>query len=198
MATTVTQLAASVDASTTDFYVASSAGAGAGNFIRVDSEFAVVVSVSGNKVSVRSRGDLGGSAMRHDVGAPVTFGENRDLMGLGQLEEVPTPTQTEDILSIGQNAIIGVPQRHTTYLITKATALGTSTLGNPSPTQDGLEVGFISLTDAAHVVTLTTSSDGTTGNTTTYTFPAFKGAGFKVKAFKGAWVLLYASGVTPT
>jgi hypothetical protein len=84
-----------------------------------------------------------------------------------------------------------VPTRNTTYIINKpVAALATSAMANPSAAQDGLEVTFLSNTNFAHVVTLVTSQDGTTGNHTTYTFPAFGGSGFKVKAVQGRWLVL--------
>lgn len=203
MALTGTTLASAMDALTLDFNVTAIAGATVGGFVRIDGEFAVIVALlpnavgGGGKVSVRSRGDNGGTAVPHAVLAPVTFGLASDQAQLGATEGVPVPTD-QNLASIGADGPIAVPLRNTTYVITKGAALGTSTMPNPPMSSDGLEVGFLSATDFAHVVTLVTSWDGTTGNSTTYTFTAFKGGGFRVIAFRGVWALLYAHDVAIT
>jgi hypothetical protein len=204
MALTATFLSASMDALTLDFNVAAIAGATVGGFVRIDGEFAVITAIlagsgGAGKVTVRSRGDNGGTAVAHDVLAPVTFGLMTDQATLGVTEGIPVPTQEENLATLGQNNPIAVPNRNTTYLITKTTALGGSTMPNPSLSQDGLEVAFLSNTAFAHVVNLVTSDAGVTGgNKTIYTFAAFAGAGFRVKAIKGRWLAISLNGVTPT
>jgi len=198
MALTGTTLASALDALALDFNVTSSAGATVGGFCRIDGEFSVITAINGNKISVRSRGDNGGIAVAHAVLAPVTFGLASDQAGLGATEGVPVPVD-ENLASIGADGAIPLPLRNTTYFITKGTALAGSTMPNPPLSSDGLEVGFISLTAFAHVVNLVTSNNGATGgNKTIYTFPAFPGAGFKVKAVKGQWLTLYSNAVTPS
>jgi hypothetical protein len=193
-----------MDALTLDFNVTTIAGATVGGFVRIDGEFAVITALlpnatgGGGKVSVRSRGDNGGLAVAHAVLAPVTFGLASDQAGLGATEVVPVPVD-ENLASIGADGAIPVPLRNTTYFITKGTALAASTMQNPPLSSDGLEVGFISTTAFAHVINLVTSNNGATGgNKTIYTFPAFPGAGFKVKAVKGQWLTLYSNAVTPS
>lgn len=197
MATTTTTLASPLDALALDFNVTSSAGATVGGFCRIDGEFSVVTGILGNKISVRSRGDNGGIAVAHAVLAPVTFGLASDQANLGATEGVPVPVN-ENLASIGADGPIAVPLRNTTYYITKGAALAASTMPNPPASSDGLEVAFQSATDFAHVVSLVTSWDGTTGNHTTYTFTAFKGGYFKVKAFRGVWALVSAHDVAIT
>jgi hypothetical protein len=188
-----------MDAVTLDFNVTAIAGATVGGFVRIDGEFAVITALlpnfsgGGGKVSVRSRGDNGGTAVPHGITAPVTFGVASDQAGLGTTEFVPVPVD-ENLASIGADGAIPLPTRNTTYVITKGAALAGSTLPNPPLSSDGLEVGFISTTLFAHVVNTVTASTGTAANKTIFTFPAFAGAGFRLKAVKGAWVQLYAQG----
>ena len=197
MALTSTTLATALDALALDFNVTSSAGATVGGFCRIDGEFSVITAINGNKISVRSRGDNGGSAVAHAVSAPVTFGVASDQAGLGATEGTPVPTD-QNLASIGADGPIAVPLRNTTFLITKGAALGSSLLPNPPASSDGLEVGFISATDFAHVISVVSSWDGTTGVNTTYTFTAFKGGGFRLIAVRGTWALLYAHDVAIT
>ena len=198
MALTGTTLATALDALALDFNVTSSAGATVGGFCRIDGEFSVITAISGNKISVRSRGDNGGIAVAHAALAPVTFGLASDQAAYGATEGVPVPTEF-NLASIGADGPIGLPLRNTTYLITKgAAALAGSTMPNPPLSSDGLEVQFISATDFAHVVNLVTSWDGKTGNKTIYTFTAFKGGAFKVMAIRGVWALINAHDVAIT
>ena len=198
MALTATTLASALDALALDFNVTSAAGATVGGFCRIDGEFSVITAIAGNKISVRSRGDNGGIAVAHGVLAPVTFGLASDQANLGATEGVPVPVD-ENLASLGADGAIPVPLRNTTYVITKGAALAASAMPNPPISSDGLEVAFLSNGAFAHVVTLVTSDAGVTGgNKTTYTFAAFAGAGFKVKAVKGRWLTLYLNAVVPT
>lgn len=190
MALTATSLASAIDANTLDFNATSASGATVGGFARIDGEFSMIVAINGVKISVRSRGDMGTTSTAHDVLAPLVFGLLSDLASLPLMSTVGVPLDEENLAALGQNGAIPVPTRNTTYFITKATALGSSAMPNPSASQDGLEVQFVSTTDAAHVVTLVTSQDGTTGNHTTYTFPAFGGSSFRIKASKGRWLVI--------
>jgi hypothetical protein len=199
MAITGTTLAAAIDANALTFNATSATGATVGGFAKIDQEFMVITAIDGTKISVRSRGDNGSTAVAHDILAALTFGLNSDLSSLPMYSTIPVDSDGEGLIYIGQNtASLAVPNRDTTFVINKATALGSTTLANPSKSQDGLELQFVSNTDAAHVVTLVTSQDGTTGNHTTYTFAAFGGAGFRIKAVGGRWLTLASVAVTIT
>jgi hypothetical protein len=190
MALTRTSLAAAIGSTDLTFNVTSATGATVGGFVKVDDEYAAVVSITGNTLSVRTRGDFGGLAVPHGAAAPVTFGLRSDLPPqFGRAELVQSPTDREDFLSLGANGAIACPARDTTFVIAKTSALAASTLANPTDGQDGLLVTFTSATDFAHVVTVGNLNDGTTGNHTTVTFPAFAGASITLLAQDGRWLV---------
>jgi hypothetical protein len=198
MALTQTSISAALSANALVLAATSATGATVGGFAKVDGEYMVITAISGTQISVRSRGDLGTSAVAHAVLAPLTFGLASDLPALGAGDTIPQVFEAYDVASIGANGAIACPDRPTLFLINKATALGSSTFANPSKAQNGLVVVFTSTTTAAHVVTLVTSQDGTTGNHTTYTFAAFAGCTFGVVATNGSWNVLFLNGVTVT
>lgn len=199
MALTQTTLSAAIDANTLSLNATSATGATVGGFAKVDQEFMVITAINGTKIDVRSRGDQGSLAVAHDVLAQLTFGLATDLSSLPLYSTIPVPNDETQYTVIGQNtAALAVPTRNTIFVINKATALATTTFANPSKSQDGLTITFVSNTDAAHVVTLVNSQDGTTGNHTTYTFAAFGGAAFTVVAVNGRWLTLSFNAVTIT
>lgn len=189
MALTATSLSAACDEKTLTFNVTAATGATVGGFMRIDAEFSFITAINGTQIEVRGRGSYGGSAVAHAVLAPVVFGLTTDLANLGQLETLPVPTEDEDLVTIGANGAIQVPLRKTTFLITKGSALASSTFANPSASQDGLEVTFIGSTDFAHVITTVAVHDGTTGAHTTCTSAAFAGSSLTLKASKARWLV---------
>ncbi len=150
---------------------------------------------------VRGRGSDGTAAVAHDILAPVSTSSVA-----GDFPAVPTggvdnrPPYVDDIVAVGQNGVIAVPNKNTTFLLTKASALATTTLGAPSKGQNGLRLTFTSQTAAAHVITATTLfADAVTGSPhTTATFAAFIGASLTVVADNGLWNIVAAVGVTIT
>lgn len=190
MALTTTSTSATFSKNSLDFNATSATGATVGGFVRINDEWMFITEISGTKISVRSRGSYGSMAKDHDTLSVVEFGLASDIAELGMLETIPVSNALENQVAIGQNGTIPVPTRNTCYTIQKGAALAASAMANPSKSQDGLEVQFLSNTDFAHVVTLVTSQDGTTGNHTTYTFPAFGGSSFRVKALGGRWLVI--------
>lgn len=188
MALTSTTIAAAIDANAQAFNATSATGATVGGFARIDGEFMVVTAIDGVKISVRSRGDQGSTSVAHDILAPLVFGLMSDLSTLPGYSTIGIPLDEENISSVGQNGAIAVPNRSTTFLIMKGSALASSAVPDPSKSQDGLRLTFVSGTDFAHVVTFTNAFDGTTGASTTFTMAAFKGASFSVMAFRGNWL----------
>lgn len=198
MALTATSLSAPFGKNALVLNATAATGATVGGIYRVNGEIGYITAITGTAIEVRSRGSFGGAAVDHAVLSPLTFGLTTDLSELGLMEQVPVPTMAEDLKTIGADGAIAVPNRNTTFVITKATALASSTLADPSKSQDGLRLTFVSNSAAAHVVTLTNSFDGTTGNSTVYTMTAFQGCSFAVIASKGVWLVLYLNGVTVT
>lgn len=190
MALTTTTLAAAADAATLRFNVTAATGATVGGFMRVDGEFMVITAISGTAIDVRSRGDQGGIAVAHDILAPVTFFLATDQAALGVTDDRPVPAKDFDLLNVGQNGVIAVPKRPTTYVLNKASALASTTLANPAADQNGLVLRFLTATDAAHVITTDHGHDGTTGEHTTCTSAAYIGACLSLIAVDGKWLVL--------
>jgi hypothetical protein len=202
MALTNTTLAAACTASDTLLTLTSTAGAGfpavgallsgMGQPMQIDGEVCYLVStVAAGVVKVRSRGAEGTEARAHDLLAPVSTsptGADFPVVPTGTVSQ--RPPQVDDMVTIGQNtAIITLPGKNTVFVITKATALASTTLPVPTVAQNGLRLTFTSQTAAAHVITSTTGfNNGLTGSPwTTATFAAFIGAGFSVVANNGTW-----------
>lgn len=190
MAITRTTLAAAATANATTFTVTSSTGATVGGIMQIAGEFMRIVAIPvTNFITVRSRGDRGGTAQAHDVLAQVAFGLDSDFASLGAKEDVP-PAGKKDVYTVGQNGVVPAPVRDTDYHLTKATALASTTFADPGLGQDGLVVRFLTLTDAAHVITTVSCHDGTTGAHTTNTSAAYIGACLSLIAAKGKWLVL--------
>lgn len=189
MAKTRTSLAAALNDNALSFRATSVTGATVGGVAKIDNEYTVITEIVSPMVTVRSRGDRGGVAAAHAILAPVTFGLSSDFAGPGAGEDVPVPTEDEDIKTLGADGAIPLPTRNTSYFITKGSALAGSAMPDPGHDQDGLEVSFYAASDFAHVVTLITGNDGTTGLSTTFTMAAFIGASFTLKAWGGKWLV---------
>jgi hypothetical protein len=190
MALTTTTLAVAMAAGDLKFKATSSTGATVGGLVRIDNEYMEIATVDTNGfVSVSRRGLQGSAVVAHNILASVVFGLTSDLVSLPLYQDIPVPLTEFDQVNIGANGAIACPVRNTQFWINKATALGSSTLAQPTADQDGLRVKFMSTTNAAHVVSVVTSFDGTTGTSTTYTFPAFAGAGFELIARGTNWYL---------
>jgi len=92
-------------------------------------------------------------------------------------------------------AIASVPA---TYFITKGSALGSSTVANPtSTTHDGYRIKIVSTTAYAHVVSFN-SGKINGGSLTTATFGAQVGNTLCVVAYQGVWYAVENIGVTIT
>lgn len=198
MALTATSIAAALGANDLVLKATAATGATVGGIAKVDNEYMQITDIAGTSISVR-RGLNGSAQVVHNILAPLVFGLWSDLAALGVTEIVPTPTMKFDVVTIGADtATLTAPVRDTLYIVTKATALATTTLPDPKATSDGLSVVFTSATAAAHVVTLVNGNDGTTGNHTTLTFAAFAGAGCGLVAVKGKWNVVSNIAVTIT
>lgn len=186
MALTSTTLAAPFTATATSFKPTSTTGASVGGFAKVDLEYMIITEVNAaGFIAVRTRGNYGGIAVDHKSGASVTFGSEADLSALGPAEKVPTPADDIDMLIFDADDAMPVPTRSAIYAIRKGSAAA-MTLGAPSKERNGTRLTILGLTDFAHVVT-TSGYDGTTGVSTTFTFPAFRGGAITLTAIDGVW-----------
>lgn len=196
MAFTVTTLAADLSASSNKMTLTSGTGFAAKQIVKIDGEYARVASVSGTAVKLAQRGSNGTAVMAHDLlSTVITTTDNTDWTAIQMGADTDRPPFVDDVISVGENGTIACPTRNTTIMLTKATALASTTLADPPKDRDGLRLIVTSATDAAHVIT-GTFADGTTGAHTTATFLAFNGASMILTAQQGTWNTAAFEGVT--
>lgn len=187
MAFTATTLAADLSATATKATLTSGTGFAAGQVAKIDGEYVRIGAVSGATISGLFRGYNGTIAAAHDVlSTVITTALPNDWTGIQSGADVDRPPFSDDVISVGENGAIACPTRDTTIVLTKATALASTTLADPPKDRDGLRVTVTSATDAAHVIT-GTFADGTTGAHTTATYAAFNGATMVLVAQQGVW-----------
>lgn len=146
--------------------------------------------VASGVVDVLMRGYDGTVAAAHDILAPViTSSAAADFAGVPAGGVDSRPPYVDDVVTVGQNGAIAVPTKNTTFLLTKATALSSTTLAAPAKDQDGLRLTFTNQTAAAHVITATSLlADAVSGSPhSTATFAAFIGASLTLVADNGLW-----------
>lgn len=210
MSLTRTSLAADCSASDLSLSITSTASgfpavgaySSPAQMLQIDDEYMLIQLVpASGYVKVMQRGYNGSKAEAHDILAPVaTSSDPQDFAAVASGAVVNRAPWTDAVLSVGENGIIPVPVKNTTYELTKATALSTTTFGAPAKDQDGLRVRFTSQTAAAHVITATGLwGDGVSGSPhTTATWAAFIGASLTVQADNGIWNVISSVGVTIT
>lgn len=196
MAFTSTTLAADLSETGHTANLTAGTGFAAGQKVKIDGEYAKVISVSGTVVKLGLRGSDGTAVTSHDVlSTVITTSNNLDWTALQMGANTDRPPFVDDVVSVGENGTVACPTRNTTIMLTKATALASTTLADPPKDRDGLRVTVTSATDAAHVLT-GTYADGTTGTHTTATFLAFNGASMVLVAQQGTWNTVSLEGVT--
>lgn len=170
--------------------------------MQIDDEYMLLERVlASGSVKVMQRGYNGSKAVAHDILSPVTISADpQDFVAVSEGAVANRPPWVDAVRAIGENGVIPVPNRNTTYELVKATALGSTTLGAPGKDQDGLRVTLTSLTAAAHVITATSLlGDAVSGSPhTTATFAAFIGASLTLEAANGIWNVVSSVGVTIT
>jgi hypothetical protein len=143
--------------------------------------------VTGTTLKLTQRGENGTAVTAHDILSTImTTTDNQDWTALQMGANTDRPPYVDDVISVGENGTIACPTRNTTIMLTKATALSTTTLADPPKDRDGLRLTVTSATDAAHVIT-GTFADGTTGAHTTATYQAFNGASMVLVAQQATW-----------
>jgi len=203
MALTATSLAAACGASDLQLAITSTSSGfpvvgtvHENQLMQIDSEYMYITGVpASGYVTVRSRGSDGSAAVAHDILAPVlTSATLTDWPSTPVGAITARPPSVDDIVTVGQNGTIAVPTKNTTILLTKGSALATTTLGAPSKAQNGLRLTITSQTAYAHVITATSLiSDGVTGGAkSTLTFGAFVGASIVLVADNGLWNVVSA------
>lgn len=196
MAFTTTTLAADLSATANSMTVTSGTGFAAGQAVKIDGEYARITHVNGTSIKLALRGFVGTAAVAHDaLSTVITTANPSDWTGLQAGADVDRPPFVDDVISVGENGAIACPTRNTTIMLTKGSALSSTTLANPPKDRDGLRMIVTSATDFAHVLT-GNFADGTTGSHTTATFLAFNGASMILSAQQGTWNTVSLEGVT--
>lgn len=196
--TTATTLAAAMTVNDLVATVTSATGLLAGQFIRIDNEYAKIAPsyVSGVAVPLTQRGDLGSAVVAHTILAPVVAGLYADIPDLEQRELVPVPSDVPNLVTISVDSTPTVPTTNTTYFIDKATACAI-TLSAPSAAVNGVIVRFFSTTAAAHTVTYTAGFHANTTSSDVATFAATAGQCLSIMAYQGKWgIVALGDGVT--
>ncbi len=206
MALTATTLAADLSAtSLTATLTSTSSGfpavgtMGSRQLMLIDSEWMMINYIPvANTVKILQRGYNGSAAVAHDILANVlTSSAASDFPAVPVGAVSDRPPYIDDIVTVGENGTIAAPNKNTTYMLNKATALATTVLASPTTAQNGIRATFTSQTAAAHVITAV-MEDGTTGGSTTATFTAFKGASMILEAANGIWNVIAVQSVTIT
>jgi hypothetical protein len=195
MAQTYTTISAAVTASDLIIPVTSATGFTAGNYLRIDNEYMVVVSVSGTNITVNLRGDLGSGAVAHNILAVADTGLTSDLADLPLGEDSQVDPSKETIVSYSAAGAIAIPTQNTLVLLTSATARA-MTLAAPAKDQDGLRMTFLNADAKANTVTYTAGFYGDTTSSDVATFAAKTGASFSIVARGGTWGIIALGNVT--
>lgn len=177
--------------------VASASGFAVGQITKIDGEFqGPLVAINGTILTLGLRGYNGTASVAHDLLSTITTTATASDWTSPQMGvDTDRPPFVSDVISVGENGTIDCPTRDTTIMLTKATALATTTLADPPKDRDGLQLVVTSATDAAHVIT-GNFADGTTGAHTTLTCAAFNGASALLVAQQGLWNVIGTEGIT--
>lgn len=196
MAITTTTLSSALTATGTFVHVTSATGITAPNFqtgtgitiLVIEQERMVVIAAPNGTFIPVLRGQGGTQQVAHANGALVFIGLPTDFAAFIQvLGNLMTSQQTLE--GTTQNAIQltgsadAVLSSISTYNIIQSTGVDAITLPTPVAGDEGNIIDIWSATAHAHTVTAATAcfAVGVTGNKTVATFPAFPGAGIKLR-----------------
>jgi len=195
MAITATTTTGALTLGQTSFGVASATGITAPNFqtgsgitiLLIDQEYMLVTAVLGTFVSV-VRGYYGSAAQTHVSGAQVQIGLTTDYVQ-NQLMLEGTPLAVSNLIAAACNqpAIFlsgtadAIPAGVAGFYVVKTGSADAMTLAAPTAAQEGNIIDVWSDTAFAHTITATSLLANGTALKTTATFPAFRGAGVKLR-----------------
>jgi len=206
MAITVTTLAGAVAINDKVVNVASATGITAPNdqtgvgitYLFIDQELMKVVAVNGTFIGVY-RGLNGTQVPAHvvnvqvQIGLPADFPTQQELYGalLAKLLTGAAYNQPAIFLAGATDAI---PAHVPGFYVVKAGAADAMTLAAPTAADEGNIVEVWSDTAFAHTITATSLVAAGVALKTTITFPAFRGAGVRLRACNLVWHLLAGGG----
>lgn len=187
MALTKTSLAAAMTANDLECRVASATGATVGGIIQIGNEYAVITSITGTVIGLRSRGDRGTKATSHIAGEPVVFGLASDIV-TPPFAESDARVPLRDIRYYRASGAIELPNKRDMIAVigVGAAAAHAMTLADPPALADGLMIHIVSDSAYAHTVTLTTGYGGSAA-TDVFTFAGNKGDSITLMALHGTW-----------
>ena len=183
MALTATTIATALTALGSRVKVTAAGTVAAGHFCKINGELAKVMAVNGTLVDLQ-RGVRGTVAKAHGILSSFVYGTGADFAAYNV-----GPTAVADgIYTYGASGAI--PVLPGTHLLTSAGAL-TMTLVDPSVSEDGLKMTFISVTAQTHTVSNAAGSGYDGGAGGSYDIATFGGAigdNFTVTAAFGKWI----------
>jgi hypothetical protein len=103
--------------------------------------------------------------------------------------------QTMSLTALTTNGAIG-PHTSAHYIITKAGVLADTLAAPTATTDDGLIIDIVSSTAYAHTVTATGLLGTGSASVNVATFAAYAGAGMRLMAYQGKWLVLSSVGIT--
>lgn len=206
MSITATTLSGAITASQTSFGVASAAGITIPNFqtasgityLFIDQELMLVITVNGTFIGV-VRGVNGTQAAAHVSGAQVQIGLPTDFVTQQELYGSAI-TKINTSAAFNQPAIFltgtadAIPAHVAGFYVVKTGSADLMTLAAPVAADEGNIIEVWSDTAFAHTITATSLIAAGVSLKTTVTFPAFRGAGVRLRACNLVWHLLAGGG----
>jgi hypothetical protein len=177
--------------------VAAVTGAAEGGIVKLNDEYAFIVSVdtTAKTLKLRSRGSFGTSAKAHAASTPVIFGALGDMpLDPGPGQSFAKNPQEPEIVTLTTTGSLTPPTRDTTVHLIGAAAI-TTTLTSPSLAADGVRVTFLTGSAHAHVINYADQFLGA-ATSDVATFAANVGNSLTVVAQAGKWRVESQVGVT--
>jgi hypothetical protein len=198
VAITATTLSGAITSTQTSFGVASATGITAANYqagtgitvLLIDQEYILVVAApNGTTLPVVVRGFNGSAAAAHVNGAQVQIGAPTDYVtGQELYTGSPVVASNATVAAYNQPAIFlagtadAIPAGVAGFYVVKTGSADAMTLAAPTAAQEGNIIDVWSDTLFAHTITATSLLANGTALKTTATFPAFRGAGVRLRA----------------
>ena len=196
MSVTTTTLTSTCSATDTSVHVASATGITAPNFqtaagitwLVIEQERMLVISAPNGTFVPVLRGQGGTVQSAHAngalvfIGAPTDFSNFIDILGSLMTSQQTLEGTTQNAIQLTGSAD-AVLSSISTYNVIQSTGVDAITLPTPVAGDEGNIIDIWSATAHAHTVTAASAcfAVGVTGNKTVCTFPAFPGAGIKLR-----------------
>ena len=196
MSVTTTTLTSTCSATDTSIHVASATGITAPNFqtaagitwLVIEQERMLVISAPNGTFVPVLRGQGGTQQTAHAngalvfIGAPTDFSNFIDILGSLMTSQQTLEGTTQNAIQLTGSAD-AVLSSISTYNVIQSTGVDAITLPTPVAGDEGNIIDIWSATAHAHTVTAASAcfAVAVTGNKTVCTFPAFPGAGIKLR-----------------